>query len=186
MNMTVVLRADVDSLGRVGDQVSVKPGFARNYLIPQGLAILATPSNLKGFEQERLKLEAKANELRSQAASLEEKLNAAEVVIEVRTGENDKLYGSVTSSMIGDMLAEMGIELDRKKIVLDQPIRALGEYKLPVKLHAEVTAELSVRVVKQGAADEPAEVAEEAAEAPVEEAVAEAPEVEAEQSEQAE
>lgn len=184
MNMKVVLRSDVDSLGRVGDKVSVKPGFARNYLIPQGLAILATPSNLKVFEQERRKLEAKAAELRSQAAGLEEKINAAEVVIEVRTGESDKLYGSVTSTMIGDMLAEMGIDLDRKKIELDQPIRALGEYTLPVKLHAEVTAELTVRVVKRGAAND-TEVSEETAEA-VAEAPAEAPEVEAEQPEQAE
>ncbi len=177
MNMTVVLRADVDTLGRVGDRISVKPGFARNYLIPQGLAILATPSNLKVFEQERRKLEAKASELRNEAASLEQKLNAVEVVIEVRTGEGDKLYGSVTNSMIGDMLAEKGIEVDRKKIELDQPIRSLGEYVLPVKLHAEVTAELKVRVVKQGAADEPAEIIGE---------TAAAAEAQAEQSEQAE
>ncbi len=158
MMMKVILRADVDNLGRLGDIVTVKPGYGRNYLLPQGLATLATPSNLKVFEQERKKLEAKNNALRAAAMELAERISAAKVRIEVRVGENDKLYGSVTSTQIADALAAQGIEVDRRKIVLAEPIRALGTYTVEVKLHPEVVASVQVEIVKPGQspADEPA------------------------------
>jgi large subunit ribosomal protein L9 len=166
--MKLILRADVDKLGRLGEIVEVKPGFGRNYLIPQGFAMLASKANLRAFELERKKLQAAMDALKAQAQELADKLNAARVAIEVRVGENDKLYGSVTSANIGDALEAMGIEMDRRKIVLEDPIRALGEYTLDVKLHPDVVAELSVAVIKHGqsiedvAAEEP--VVEEEAE----------------------
>ncbi|MBG0777891.1 MAG: 50S ribosomal protein L9 [Desulfovibrionaceae bacterium] len=165
--MKLILRSDVEHLGRLGDLVSVKPGYGRNYLIPQGLAMLATASNMKVFEQERRKLQAKMDELRAAAMTESEKIAAAQVVIEVRVGEGDKLYGSVTTAMIGDVLAEQGVDIDRRKIVLEQPIRALGEYAVPVKLHPDVQAELTVRIVRQGGPleEEQAEEAEKQTEA---------------------
>lgn len=150
MPVQIILRSDVDNLGRVGDTVKVKPGFARNFLIPQGLAMLATPSNLKQFELERKKLESKMDAVRSEARTLAEKLSAAVVEMRVRVGEGDKLYGSVTSAMIAEGLAAQGIEIDKRRIDLDAPIRALGEYAVPVKLHQDVIAEVTVQVLREG------------------------------------
>ena len=187
--MKIILRSDVESLGRVGDLVNVKPGYARNYLIPQGMAMVASAGNERRFELERKKLEAKADETRAEAKALAEKLSAAEVNIEVRVGEGDKLYGSVTAANIGETLDAMGIELDKRKLLLDAPIRALGIYDIAVRLHPDVEAQVKVAVVKPGqtaadlvAAAEAAEAEETAemtaaAEAPEAE-VAEAPEVE--------
>lgn len=148
--MKIILRADVDNLGRLGDIVAVRPGYGRNYLLPQGLASLVTPGNLKVFEQERRKLQAKNDAIRAEAAALAAKIEAAKVVIEVRVGEGDKLYGSVTSSQIAGILADQGVEVDRRKIQLDDGIRSLGEYLVDVKLHPEVVAKLTVNVVKHG------------------------------------
>lgn len=148
--MKVILRADVEKLGSLGDIVAVRPGYGRNYLLPQGLASLATPGNLKVFEQERRKLQAKNDAVRAVAAELAAKIEAAKVVIEVRVGDGDKLYGSVTSSQIATILEEQGVDVDRRKIQLDDAIRALGEYILDVKLHPEVVAKLTVAVVKFG------------------------------------
>lgn len=158
--MKVILRADVDNLGSLGEIVTVKPGYGRNYLLPQGLASLATPSNLKVFDQERRKLQAKNDAIRAAAADLAAKIEAAKVVIEVRVGDGDKLYGSVTSSQIADVLIGQGVEIDRRKIQMEDVIRTLGEYVLDVKLHPEVVAQLTVSVVKHGRT--------EAVEAPVE------------------
>ena len=148
--MKVILRADVDNLGRLGDIVAVRPGYGRNYLLPQGLASLATPGNLKVFEQERRKLQAMNDAIKAEASSLAARIEAAKVVIEVRTGEGDKLYGSVTSAQIGAILAEQGVDVDRRKIQLEEGIRTLGEYIIDVKLHPEVVAKLTVNVVKFG------------------------------------
>lgn len=148
--MQVVLRADIENLGRLGDVVNVKPGYARNYLIPKGLAMLATEKNLKVFEREKKKLQEKMDAIRFAAQELKEKLEALEVVIEVRVGEGDKLYGSVTAANIADKVQELGYEVDKRKIVIPEPIRALGEYDLEVKLHPDVKAILKVKVVKHG------------------------------------
>jgi len=146
--MKLILRADVDNLGRLGQVVKVKPGFGRNYLIPQGLAMMATAANEKAFAVERKKLQAKMDAVKAAASTLAEKLAQAEVLIRVRTGEADRLYGSVTAATIVDALAEMGIEMDKRKIDLDEPIRALGEYKVQAKLHHDVRPDITVRVVK--------------------------------------
>ncbi|WP_300159435.1 50S ribosomal protein L9 [Solidesulfovibrio sp.] len=164
--MELILRADVENLGRLGDKVAVKPGYGRNYLIPQGLAMLATDANLRRFENERKKLQAKRDALASAAQSLADKLAAAEIVIEVRVGEGDKLYGSVTSGIIADKLAEAGVEIDRKKIVLDEPIRALGQYAVQVKLLPELRGVVNVTVVRQGGNEEEETLAAPAASAP--------------------
>jgi large subunit ribosomal protein L9 len=156
--MKVILRADVDNLGRLGEIVAVRPGYGRNYLLPQGLASMATPGNLKVFEQERRKLQAQNDAVRAEAAGLAGKIEAAKVVIEVRVGDGDKLYGSVTSPQIAAILAEQGVDVDRRKIQLDDGIRTLGEYIVDVKLHPEVVAKLTVNVVKFGRADQVTEV----------------------------
>lgn len=157
--MKVILRSDVENLGKLGDLVEVRPGYGRNFLLPQGLAMLATPSNLKVFELERKKLQAKVDGLRSEAASLANRIQAAKVVISMRVGENDKLYGSVTSTQIAEALAQEGVEVDRRRILLDAPIRALGDYPVRVRLHADVVAELNVTVAAERMQheDEPAE-----------------------------
>jgi large subunit ribosomal protein L9 len=157
--MKVILRADVDNLGRLGEIVAVRPGYGRNYLLPQGLASLATPGNLKVFEQERRKLQAKSDALRAEAEALAAQIAAATVSIEVRTGEGDKLYGSVTAAQIAAELTEQGVDFDRRKMLLEEPIRALGEYVIDVKLHPEVVAKLTVNVLKHGRTEE-VEVAE--------------------------
>ena len=147
--MKVILRADVENLGSLGDVVNVKPGYGRNYLLPQGLAMVASPSNLKVFELERKKLQEKMNALRAAAADMRTRLEALEVVIKMRVGENDKLYGSVTSTLIGDALAAQGVEVDRRRILMDAPIRTLGEHPVRVRLHADVIAMLAVKVVSE-------------------------------------
>ena len=148
--MKLILRTDVDSLGRLGDLVTVKPGFGRNYLIPQGMAMPASSANLKQFELERKKLEADVQALRTSAQDLADRLAKAEIIIPVRVGDSDKLYGSVTAANIADVLLEQGIEIDRRKILLEDPIRSLGEYPVAVKLHADVRGEVTVQVVRHG------------------------------------
>lgn len=177
--MKLILRADVDALGRLGDIVTVKPGYGRNYLIPQGLAKPATNANLKAFELERRKLQEKADSLRAQAEGMADKIAATPVEIEVRVGEGDKLYGSVTTSNIGDAMEAAGIDIDRRKIILSDPIRALGEYDIEIRLHPDVRGELKLSVVRHGGpvekeiepeTEEPAEEAAEAVEESVENA----------------
>ena len=167
MDMKVILRADVENLGRLGEVVEVKPGYGRNFLLPQGFAMLATSSNLKVFELERKKLQARMDELRTAATGLSGRIEAAEVVIAMRVGDNDKLYGSVTSSMIATQLEEQGIEVDRHRILLDSPIRILGEYDVRIRLHAGIVAKLKVKVVpEERVSNDGAKPAEAAAEAP--------------------
>lgn len=147
--MKVILRADVENLGRLGDMVVVKSGYARNYLLPQGMAMAATPANLKVFELERRKLQAHMDGLRASAGSIAARIGAADLVITMRVGENDKLYGSVTTALIAEALAEKGIEVDRRRILLDAPIRTVGEFPVRVRLHADVVAELLVKVAPE-------------------------------------
>ncbi|MDO5483884.1 MAG: 50S ribosomal protein L9 [Desulfovibrionaceae bacterium] len=169
--MKLILRADVENLGSLGDVVNVKAGYGRNYLLPQGLAMVASEANLKVFEQERKKLQARMDALRAEAQGVQAKLEALEVVIPMHVGDNDKLYGSVTSTIIGDALAALGVEVDRRRILMDAPIRSLGEYPVRVRLHANVIAVVPVKVISDAPVieeDEPAaapEAAPEAAEA---------------------
>ena len=147
--MKVILRTDVENLGRLGDLVEVRPGYGRNFLLPQGHAMLATPANLKVFELERKKLLARTEALRGAAASLAQKIAATPITIAMRVGENDKLYGSVTTALIAEALAARGVDIDRRRILLDSPIRALGDYAVRVRLHADVVAELALSVVPE-------------------------------------
>lgn len=145
--MKLILRADVENLGNLGDVVDVKPGYGRNYLLPQGLAMVASEANLKVFEQERKKLQARMDSLRAEAQALQARLEALDVVIAMHVGENDKLYGSVTSTIIGETLSALGVEVDRRRILMSAPIRTLGEHIVRVRLHASVMAEIPVKVI---------------------------------------
>ena len=155
--MKIILRADVENLGHLGDIVAVKAGYGRNYLLPQGLAMPASPANLKTFELERKKLQAKMDALRAAASGAASRLEGLTVHIEMRVGENDKLYGSVTTTHIYEALGAMGIEVDRRRILLDAPIRTLGDHPVRVRLHADVTASLTVTVVPEGRTKTPIE-----------------------------
>ena len=158
--MKLILRADVENLGNLGDVVEVKPGYGRNFLLPQGLAMVASPANLKVFEQERKKLQARMDALPADAQGLQARLEALDVVIPMHVGDNDKLYGSVTSTIIGDALSALGVEVDRRRILMDAPIRTLGEHPVRVRLHASVIAVVPVKVIS----DHQPEVEEEPAE----------------------
>ncbi len=147
--MQVILRADVENLGRLGDVVSVKPGYGRNYLLPQGMAMPATKANLKVFELERKKLQAEMDALRSAAGELGSRIKNTDITITMRVGENNKLYGSVTSAVIADALAAKGIEIDRRRVIIDSPIRTIGEFPVRIRLHADVMAELTIKVLPE-------------------------------------
>jgi large subunit ribosomal protein L9 len=145
----LILREDVDKLGSRGQLVKVTPGYARNYLLPKRLAVAASEANKKIVEQERqahLKRDAKEQ---AGAADLGKMLEAVTVTISQKAGENDQLFGSVTSKDIADGLEAQGYNIDRRKIQLDSPIKTLGEHKVPVRLHREVTAEITVSVLKE-------------------------------------
>lgn len=158
--MKVILRTDVENLGKLGDMVEVKPGYGRNFLLPQGYAMLATPANQKVFELERKKLQLKTDALRNAASSLASQIESTPISIAMRVGDNDKLYGSVTSALIAEALNAKGVDVDRRRILLDSPIRALGEYKVRVRLHASVLAELALTVVAEKAHHEEEQTAD--------------------------
>jgi large subunit ribosomal protein L9 len=147
--MEVILREDISNLGSRGQVVKVAPGYARNFLIPKKLAVTATESNKKIVEQERqshLRKEAKAQ---GEAQDLAKLMTGVSVTISQKAGENDQLFGSVTSKDVADALAAKGFIIDRRKIQLDEPIKSLGEFKIPVKLHKDVTTEVTLVVAKE-------------------------------------
>ena len=148
--MEVILREHVDNLGRRGEVVKVADGYARNYLLPRKLALLATEGNKKQIEREKVKFDAKEAEEQKVAQAMAERIANVDVEIARKVGETDALYGSVTSSDIAEALAKKGLELDRRKVVLQEPIKKLGEFSIPVKLHREVTAQIKLRVVAEG------------------------------------
>jgi large subunit ribosomal protein L9 len=144
--MEVILREDIANLGARGQVVKVAPGYARNFLIPKKLAVTATDSNKKIVEQERQAHLRKEAKLHGEAQDLATLISGVSVTITQKAGENGQLFGSVTSKDVADALAAKGFTIDRRKIQLDEPIKQLGEFKVPVKLHKEVTAEVTVRV----------------------------------------
>ena len=150
--MEVILREHVDNLGRRGDIVKVADGYARNYLLPRKLALPANDGNRKHVERERKLAEVREAEEKRQAEGLAAKLGGLEVVLARRVGETEQLYGSVTASDIADALKEKGVEIDRRKLILPEPIKAIGEHDVPLKVHREVTVALKVRVVAEGTA----------------------------------
>jgi large subunit ribosomal protein L9 len=149
--MEVILREHVDNVGRRGEIVKVADGYARNYLLPRKLALLATAGNKKQIERERVKFDAKELEEQKVAEAVVARLQGVEVVIARKVGETEALYGSVTSADIAEALAAKGFELDRRKLHLPEPIKKLGEFEVPLKLHREVTTKVKVRVVAEGA-----------------------------------
>ncbi len=149
--MEVILREHVDNLGRRGEIVKVADGYARNYLLPRKLALPATPGNKTQVERQRAKFDAREAEDRGAAQRVADRLAGIDLVISRRVGETEALYGSVTSADIADALAQRGFELDRRKLQLDEAIKRLGDYEVPVKLHRDVTAVVKVRVVAEGA-----------------------------------
>ncbi len=146
--MKVILRQDFENLGKFGDIVNVRDGYARNFLIPRKIALPATPGNIKMIENEKKQRAFKLERERLSAQQLAEKLAGLEITIPMRAGENERLFGSVTVQMIANEIAKMGFEIERRKILLDEPIKSLGNYEVVVKLHPEVTARVKVNVVR--------------------------------------
>ncbi len=147
--MEVILREDIERLGNRGQVVKVANGYARNFLLPKRLAVAATDANRKIVEQERqahLRREAKQ---KSEAEDLSKLLAGVTVTIAQKAGENDQLFGSVTSKDVAEALAQKNFTIDRRKVQLEEPIKQLGEFKVPVRLHKDVTAEVTVQVVKE-------------------------------------
>jgi large subunit ribosomal protein L9 len=147
--MEVILREDIEKLGGRGDVVKVTPGYARNFLLPRRMAVLATDANRKIIEQERqahLRREAK---LEGEAQDLGKLISGVSITIPRKAGENDQLFGSVTANDIADALAAQKYTVERRRIQLDEPIRTLGEYKVGIRLHRNVTAEVTVNVTRE-------------------------------------
>jgi large subunit ribosomal protein L9 len=145
--MQVILREDVEHLGKSGELVTVRPGYGRNYLIPQGLAVLATEKNVARLEHEKRIISARNARLLKDAQAVAERLASIEVAIQRQAGEEDKIFGSVTTRDVEEALREKGLPIDRKKIVLADPIRTLGVYTLDVKLTRDVVGKIKVWVV---------------------------------------
>src|SRR5215467_2807740 len=149
--MEVILREHVESLGRRGDVVKVAEGYARNYLLPRKLALPVTDNNKRQIERERKIAEARDMEEKAAAEAIATRLTQLDVEIPRRVGEHDTLYGSVTTADIAQALKDKGFDIDKRKITLAEPLKALGESTIPVKIHRDVTAQLRVKVVAQSA-----------------------------------
>jgi large subunit ribosomal protein L9 len=148
--MEVILRDHVENVGKRGEVVKVADGYARNYLLPRKLALLATPGNLKQIARERVKFDAKEAEEKAAATAIAEKLGALQIVITRRVGETGALYGSVTTADIAEELGRKGFEIDKRRIGLREPIKRISDDTVPVKLHPDVVVQLPVRVVAEG------------------------------------
>jgi len=148
--MEVILREHVDNLGRRGEIVKVADGYARNYLLPRKLALLATEGNKKQIERERVKFDAKELEEKKVADAVADRIKTVEIEIARKVGETEALYGSVTSGDIAEALAAKGFDIEKRRLQLHEPIKKLGEFEVPVRLHREVTVPLKVRVVPEG------------------------------------
>ena len=147
--MEVILREDIDKLGSRGEIVKVASGYARNFLLPKRLAVTATDANRKIVEQERQAHLRKEAKVKGEAEDLSKLITGVSVTIAQKAGDQDQLFGSVTSKDVADALAAKNFTIDRRKIQLEDPIRQLGEFKVPVKLHKDVTAEITVIVVRE-------------------------------------
>jgi large subunit ribosomal protein L9 len=147
--MEIILRQAVENLGKPGDVVTVKNGYARNFLLPHGIAYEATPGNLKRISQERGRLDAAESERVNSAQDLAKRLDEVQLTFSARVGEEGKLFGSVTSADIAEQLTAQGFHIEKRLIDLHEPIKALGVYRVPVKLHADVKPEIRVWVIKQ-------------------------------------
>lgn len=147
--MKVILRRNFEQLGKVGDIIDVKNGYARNYLIPRQLAFAANKGNLKALEEEKIQIYKKDAKILAAAKQLAAELEKVSITITVKVGEEDKMFGTVTSQMIADSIKEKGFEVDKRKIEIDEPIKALGIYNINVKLNPEVSASVKTWVVRE-------------------------------------
>jgi large subunit ribosomal protein L9 len=145
----VILRAAVENLGHPGDVVTVSNGFARNYLLPRGIAYQATEGNKKRISQEKARLEAAESQRRAAAEEISKRFEEVSITFAARVGEEGKLFGSVTTGDIADQLAAQGFQIEKRQIDLHEPIKSLGVYRVPVKLHADVKPEIKVWIIKQ-------------------------------------
>jgi large subunit ribosomal protein L9 len=148
--MKLILREDVENLGRGGDVVDVKPGYGRNFLLPRGLAVTANPKNLRDIEHQKSVASAKAAKVKASATAIAKRLSETPVTLKRKVGEQEKLFGSVTALDIAEALAARGLQLDRRSIELAEPIKTLGEFEVSVKLHHDVVGKAKVKVEAEG------------------------------------
>jgi large subunit ribosomal protein L9 len=144
--MKLLLKEDVDGLGFCGEEVEVKDGYGRNFLIPKGKALLATPNNLKAFNHQKRVVQAKVKKVTGIAQEVADKISTVTIQIKKKMGDGGKMFGAVTAQEISDLLKAKGIDVDRRKIQIQEPIKKAGEYSIPAKLHPEVTAEIKLTV----------------------------------------
>lgn len=147
--MKLLLKADVKNLGKTGSVVNVADGYAKNYLIPNNLAVEAADKNIKMFAQEKNKLETKARNILEEARGLSEKLSSINLTLTAKAGEENRLFGSITTMDIAEALKKKGLEIDRKKIILEEPIKRLGSYTAAVKIQPEITAQINLTVIAE-------------------------------------
>ena len=162
--MRLLLKEDVDGLGFCGDEVEVKDGYGRNFLIPKGKALLATPNNLKAFNHQKRIVQAKVKKVAAIAQGVADEISKATLRTKKKMGEGGKMFGSVTGQEISDLLKAKGIEIDRRKIQIQEPIKKAGEFTIPVKLHPEVTGQ--IKLIVEGERVEEKTETEEKKEAP--------------------
>ncbi|HBH61135.1 MAG TPA: 50S ribosomal protein L9 [Nitrospiraceae bacterium] len=148
--MKVILKEDVKDLGEMGSIVDVKIGYGRNYLIPRNLAVEANTKNVRQFEHEKKNILVKARKVRQSMQDVADQISKMTLTIEAQAGEEDKLFGSVTSKDIAEAITQQGVEIDKRKVILEEPIKRLGSYEVTVKIHKDVTASVKVEVKKSG------------------------------------
>ena len=147
--MKIILKQDSKNLGSIGEIIEVKPGYARNYLFPRNVAMPVSKGNLRILEEEKKRLDLRINKEKKQAEKLAAEISKISLTAPVNVGEEDKIFGSVTSQNIIDLLKEKGIEIDKRRVILEEPIKALGIYPIKIKLHSDVEAEVKLWVVKE-------------------------------------
>ena len=155
--MKLLLKEDVDGLGFCGDEVEVKDGFGRNFLIPKGKALLATPNNLKAFNHQKRVVQSKVKKVIATVQAIADEIAKVTCTVKKKIGDTGKMFGSVTAQDIADLLKVQGVDIDRRKIQITEPIKKAGEYKIPVKLHTEVTVEIKLVVEAEQEVAEPTE-----------------------------
>ena len=155
--MKLLLKEDVDGLGFCGDEVEVKDGYGRNFLIPKGKALLATPNNLKAFNHQKRVVQSKVKKVIATVQAIADEIAKVTCTVKKKNGDTGKMFGSVTAQEIADLLKVQGVDIDRRKIQITEPIKKAGEYKIPVKLHTEVTAEIKLVVEAEQEVAEPTE-----------------------------
>ena len=147
--MKIILKKDIEKLGKAGEIVETKNGYARNYLIPKGFAVAASAANMKVYEQERLAEQRKIQKDIEEAQVVAAQLEKVSITATIQVGEEDKVFGAITNQNIAELLQEKGFDIDRKKIILEEPLKALGVFEVPIKLHSEVEAQVKVWIVRE-------------------------------------